>query len=463
MRNWADPGDPGIDRLRPGVRDELSWWKVDSGASIHRRYFRKWQPESDATDDFASGKGTRMRWRFIDPNNRDENAERKAVTSRIDSWWSAFRDKTDSITALFRQEAKFDLAAFMARHLGGVHPNLMWEFGPAVRGPGYRLVITPEAAHHLRPLVRAIVERVPAIDGWEFYEYRLAEDMEMVRETVEGRTGVDVTDFKVRASRGDQQRVDVIYTSPAVADAKDSDANNAAFVATESVLGEKCLNNWIGAIEVAPPRRNGHKSLPGGGPKESPAFRGLDGLKETVDALIGSMREQLQPRPHWQWVEGAEWTMWQLQPDQADDYCEQQDLFVGKSANVEQWTAAHTGGIFTSERFSRCGETFCYLKIDGSEGLGEGGFTDKAEIEDALDAVLKPGKLGCHIGGGTGLRYSYIDLALTDVDRGIQAVRQRLQAGKAPKRSWIQFFDSDLAAEWVGVYDNSPPPPMNFG
>jgi hypothetical protein len=140
--------------------------------------------------------------------------------------------------------------------------------------------------------------------------------------------------------------------------------------------------------------------------------------------------------------------------------CGEGYLFVGKSANPSLWISAHSGGLFFSERFSRCGETFCYVKLDGSQGLGEEGFADKSEIEDALDTALKPDKLGCCFGGGTGRRYSYIDLALTDVKKGIHSTRKRLQAGKVPKRSWILFFDSDLAAEWVGVYDDSPQPPM---
>ena len=112
--------------------------------------------------------------------------------------------------------------------------------------------------------------------------------------------------------------------------------------------------------------------------------------------------------------------------------------------------------------FSRCGETFCYIKIDGSEGLDEEKFADKAQIEDALDEVLRPDRLGCQIGGGSGLRYSYIDLALADLERGIDVVRKRLQKGNVPRRSWIQFFDADLAAEWVGIYDDSPPPPIEL-
>jgi hypothetical protein len=127
------------------------------------------------------------------------------------------------------------------------------------------------------------------------------------------------------------------------------------------------------------------------------------------------------------------------------------------------WTTAHTGGLFFSERFTRCGETFCYLKIDGAEGLEGSAFEGKDEIEEALDALLGAAKLGCTIGGGSGLRYSYIDLALADLGPGIQAIRKVLRAAKIPKRTWIQFYDSDLGAEWVGIYDDTPPPPLpNF-
>src|SRR5262245_36475517 len=119
-----------------------------------------------------------MRWRFIDPNNRSEAAERAATIARIDSWWQEFQVKSGDLAALFSRKAQWDLPEWMARHLGDVHPKLMWEFGPAVRNGGHRLVITPEGQHHLRPLVRTLLERAPSVPGWEFYEYRLAEDLE---------------------------------------------------------------------------------------------------------------------------------------------------------------------------------------------------------------------------------------------------------------------------------------------
>ncbi len=404
-----------------------------------------------------------MRWRVIDPTNRSDAAQRRAVTLRIESWWREFQSKTDEIAALFSQKANWDLPDWMAHHLDAIHPNLMWEYGPAMRDIGHRLVITPESAHHFRPLVRTILSRAPALDGWEFYEYRLAEDLESTLLTVEGRTGRNIADFQFRASLGENQRINLNFASPTIVDREDPSALNAAFIATETLLGEQILNDWIGAIEITSmPRTKGLKARFGRGGRELPLFLGLDRLKETVGALIVSIREQLPPNLQCEWVEGASWSLWELKSEQADDYYEQQDLFVGTSANPTQWVAAHSEGLFSSEQFSRFGETFCYVKLDGSHGLGEEGFADRSEIEDALDAVLKPDKLGCHLGGGTGLRYSYIDLALTDMDQGILATRQRLQAGRVPKRSWIQFWDSDLAAEWVGVYHDSPPPPLAF-
>jgi hypothetical protein len=80
-------------------------------------------------------------------------------------------------------------------------------------------------------------------------------------------------------------------------------------------------------------------------------------------------------------------------------------------------------------------------------------------LENAVNARLAAAKLGCVMGGGTGLRYSYVDLALTDLQRGVAAVRDALREQNAPLRTWIQFFDDELSSEWVGIHSDAPPPP----
>ena len=254
-----------------------------------------------------------MRWQFIDPKNRREVVERRAVTDRIDAWWREFGVKADEIAAVFSQRGSLDLPEWMEQHLAAIDPNLCWEFGPAVLDAGHRLVITPESAHHLRPLVRAILERAPMLEGWEFYEYRLAEDLEIARATVEGRSEFDISGLRFLALRNDQNRIDLKYSSATITDPEDSSALNAAFVTTESLLGEQCLNNWIGAIEITQmpgPRRRG--SQLGGKSKESPNFLALDRLKETVDALIEKhtvnnfLRSRIAIGSR-----GTQWTMWE--------------------------------------------------------------------------------------------------------------------------------------------------------
>ena len=387
-------------------------------------------------------------------DNPQEAAEREAIVARIDAWWRAFEGKVDDLRAHFKGKARWDLPQWMDDNLSPIHPKIMWEYGPAVRGDGHRLVLTPESAHELRPLVAKILERAPSLPGWEFYDARLPEDLASTRATVRGRASYDLDDFLVRVSVSDERRVDLCYYSPRIGSAEDEAAFNAAFIATETLLGEHCLARWVGAIEIGP---YPDEAVTG---RDAPRHAiKLDWLKETVDAAVESIRDQLPPNPHHEWVEKAEWTMWKLEPEPADDFPNQADLFVGKSPNPAMWIAAHSGGLFYSERFTRCGESFCYLKVDGAEGLDDSTFADKGDIEDALDEALIRRGLGCQVGGGMGLRYAYVDMALTDVPAAITAIRERLQAGGLPKRSWIRFFDTDLASEWVGVYDDTLEPP----
>jgi hypothetical protein len=411
-----------------------------------------------------------MRWKFIDPTNQQEQAERAKIVANIDTWWQQFQSAAAQLDALFSNKpSQFQnsdqLVTWMHRYLHAVHPQLMWEFGPALKTKGHRLVITPEAARHLRPLTKALLKRAPQIPGWEFYQYRLPENVEATHQTIQARTQFDSSAFQVRMSRGQQNRIDLSYFAPNITSSEDQDALHAAFVATETLLGEELLDKWAGNIEIGPLKKSSALgSLFGKKETEIKHLIPLDRMKDTFDAVIESVRDQLPPKPHYAWVnDDTPGSLWKLKPQEADEYPCQIDLIVGQSINPAMWTAAHDGSLFFSERFTRCGETFCYLKIDGAEGLEGSAFEGRDEIEDALDALLGPAKLGCTIGGGTGIRYSYIDLALADLGPGIQAIRKVLRAAKIPKRTWIQFYDSDLAAEWVGIYDETPAPPLpNF-
>ena len=42
----------------------------------------------------------------------------------------------------------------------------------------------------------------------------------------------------------------------------------------------------------------------------------------------------------------------------------------------------------------------------------------------------------------------------------MKVIEEFLRAEGAPKRSWLLFFDTELEAEWIGLWFDSPAPPM---
>jgi len=160
---------------------------------------------------------------------------------------------------------------------------------------------------------------------------------------------------------------------------------------------------------------------------------------------------QSKERPH---------QFFQMQPAEAAGYPKRTDLLVGYSVVPALWQKCSSSEAFHSTEFSTCGETFCYLKIDGINGLEGSVFADKSQIEDTLDEALRSFKIGCVVGSGTGLRYSYVDFAVTDLTIACGIIRKVLCAGKIPRNSWILFFDSDKKDQWIGVWEDTPSPPQ---
>lgn len=384
------------------------------------------------------------RWETFEPGCKDEEQARARSLQLVDQWWSDFSSRKSDIEALFVQKAQWDLAAWMRTSLQVIDSHFMWEFGPGLDG-GHRLVVTPEHRFELRPLVNEILRRAPMVDGWSFFGHRLPEQFELALAFVEARTGVALAATGFQCVRGQFNLIDITIEFPeSLVEKSEELAFSQAFALVQTVLGEDALNAWVGELGVA---------------KKSLLESDIMGLASKVATLRATTSDSLSDKPICAEIDESKWSILKLEPTSADDYPAQTDIFVGKTMNVEQWQNAHCSAPFFSERYSKVGEVFCYLKVDGSEGLDDEVFKDKGEIEDALDDALISTGLGCIVGGGTGNRYSYVDLALTDFKSAIPVIRKTLQTGRLTKRSWLLFFDSEWATEWIGIWPDSPPPP----
>jgi len=388
-----------------------------------------------------------MRWKFYTPGERpEEDAQRAGVISRIDAWWKAFEAKAESLDALFNGRSEWDLVAWMERELQTIDSRLMWEFGPGSSG-GHRLVITPEANYQLRPLAEKIVARAPSLPAWTFFAHRWPESVEQMSATVKARTGVEPAFTGVALTPGQFNRVDLLFQFPqSFLTARHSIARGQAFLAALSLLGEELLVDWAGLLDVA---------------AEVPEPLPAGAVRRAFIALAARQRSGIPAQPFLDRIDAAAWTEIDLKPKKQEDYFHRYDLGAAVTCAPDLWRNAHSNQLFWSGRFSRANETFCYLKLDRGRPLRRSAVGERIKNEDALNRTLRPQRLGCVIGGGSGRRYDYIDLALIDVPAAASVIRSVLQqSGLAKRRAWIQFFDNVLGAEWIGLWPDGPPPPM---
>jgi hypothetical protein len=188
----------------------------------------------------------------------------------------------------------------------------------------------------------------------------------------------------------------------------------------------------------------------------------LSSLAETVGAAVEGVIAGLPERALWKERRESEegWTMFELEPELAHDYASQDDLAIATTLAPEMLKCFLRGQPFSSLRFSRHGERFAYLKLDGEGAESEARLSSRRELEDRLVDGLCAAGLGTVVGNGLGVRYEYVDLALANLDDAIDRVRTVARDAEVSPRSWLLFCDSDLGAEWLGIWDETPPPPF---
>ncbi len=377
-------------------------------------------------------------------------------------WWAEFERNQDNILTYFTavgksppQEGRFDLPHWMQENLQAIDADLMWEFGPGI-SKDHRLVITPEASRALRPLVRYILDQAPEFEKFEFYEYRLPENLERATQMMTHRAGWrDLSGIRFRTEIGESNRIDIVFHTP-FKEPQD-DQLGKLWLLTEQLLGEELAEKWVGYIDQQAAAKGGLFGLL---KKPDDHLLPLEELASDFGNRIAEIKSSLPDRPYFEIGEEQDWVMLKLTPEEQEDYDFKDDLFVAPFLSAPMFTAMHGGRRnFCPERFSNHGEAFLFLKMDGAaEDLDQETFEDRASIEDALNEALK--SLGCMIGGGTGLRYSYIDLAVTDLKAAVPIIQRTLQAGNLTRRSWLFHHDPDHQAEWIGIWPDSPAPYM---
>jgi hypothetical protein len=226
----------------------------------------------------------------------------------------------------------------------------------------------------------------------------------------------------------------------------------------ELLLGEARRADWIGSVTSLAAPRGGLLKVVQAAPDDG-RFFALAELDRAIDAAIRGIHAGLPARALWELGGEQRWYLFELDVEPAARYPGQADVALVSTFMPELMKCFLSGAVFASTRFSRTGELFAYLKYVSPERDPRRALAGRRVLEDALDAALVSERAGRVIGSGMGVVYSYVNFAFARVGVAVDAIRRSLGRIGLADRSWIQFFDTPLGDEWIGMTTTTPAPP----
>lgn len=389
-----------------------------------------------------------MRVRWFEPGDELETAHFLATVNAIDAFWHAFARRC--------REPAFRWIEALRAQLGQVDGGLgleLWDESDLKLA-----YVLPLGGPALLPLAELIVERAPTLWPWAFEVRRPAASVEQALAVVFDETELDLRHARARVGVGRGHLLQIVLACDGIEGDSNESANDAAERLVELLLGDEWFEDWVERVlAIGAPRPSPLRVV---GQEQAVLPLTLSELLPAVRRAQEAISANLPQHPCHRYCERAEWVLFEVSERASDPEpaeLPQFDLQVASTMCPEMLKCFLSGGPFASQRFSRHGERFCYLRLE-LVGKAEVRVDERILLEEALDRALVPGGLGCVVGSGVGSRYAYIHLALTEIEPAIEVIRKRLRREQVPQRSWLLFCDSSWQNEWVGLYDETPAP-----
>ena len=246
----------------------------------------------------------------------------------------------------------------------------------------------------------------------------------------------------------------------------DENQQNAAENLARAVLGDRLFETWVGAVHVtASPRGGSLRVLDPRAPRTSLQLRELfdtvaaatRGVLHGLPNALGgtTSRPGLTPNAPVDVADVAreDWTLLEVEPLADVRGVRKDDLVLASTCTPELLRCYLDGSPCASRRFSRSGEQFVFVSYVDDERTMQSRVARRTAIENALAECVAD--LGAVTGVGFGVRTSYVDLALCNLETGLQRLVSKLKDLRAPEQTFIQFFDSELADEWLSIWPDS--------
>jgi hypothetical protein len=308
----------------------------------------------------------------------------------------------------------------------------------------------------LVPLAAAIASRNAALPTLTLHAERPAAALGDALADVKSSTGFDLARARFRAGFGRGHLLEVVIHCAEFSSNLDEAALGAAERLTRLLLGDQRRAQWVGSVAVATMPRG---ILPVVGSDDGAKTLPIAELVPSVDAAIAGLYAGFPDAPLARIDSSDDWVMFEIEPEDTDDPTCKDDLVLASTCMPELTKAFVEGMPFSSARFSRHGELFCYVKARSADRSAADQHAALTTLEDALSEALRERALGAVVGSGLGVRYSYVDVALHSVEAAMDVLCRVAVDQRLSRDSWLLFCDSEWESEWLPLVPNGRPPP----
>jgi hypothetical protein len=318
--------------------------------------------------------------------------------------------------------------------------------------PRAELVVLDSSAW---PLAELVLEQAEADLAHVLWLGRAPRELPVALAAIERAQEIDLSRATLRAGFSRGHLLEITLYVPGADGGENTQI--AAKNLVRLLLGDRVFETWVGAVHAAPAPRGGPlRVLDARAPArvhrdELP----LSALCSTVAAAVLGVQRGL---PEQSWVQRSssapastseEWTMLEVEPLPDATGVDKDDLMLASTCTPELLRCYLNGSPCSSRRFSRHGERFVFLSYADAERSAPQRVARRSQIEAALVERLRG--VAAVTGVGLGLRTTYVDLALCNLETGLGRLASELRCLELPPRSFIQFFDSELSEEWLSI------------
>jgi len=310
-------------------------------------------------------------------------------------------------------------------------PRMAWVYGPGENNVGHALTLSGEGSLPKQFVAEYWLSQAPILNDWTFYSSRQPSSSfdRVVLHVERDHETFKPVEFWICPYVDEQaERIDISVWHPSIGRVPEKVRLMALFLMLDELLGEHGTQNWIGDIRFADDQLK--KSIP------------IGELRE----LIGEVQSQHGWRKH---PPTETYSTYRLK--ERGHGWPRGDTLVGASRLFPLVGDYMSANGPCEHPLPGLGVDLVFVSIPTEHFPKGDEVKRRSEIEDSLVAALGAEASGISLGGATGCKNCYIDLALYDGECSLEIVKRVLKKHGLPRQSGIHYFTSDHARQVMRV------------